>query len=302
MHSSDDEVMAGAVLDRRRLHELGVLLPVRLSALAFFSGRHPLGRPGEGMRFLRTRAFEPGQDNPRDIDRFSPPGELWINEWEAEAQANVTVYADTSASMQFGPKAGLLRLTLLQLTYSLWRASDRVRVALYAEDHEELVAKRNLKAQLEQLMTELGDSTLRRGRDATGLLADLARRRRSFRTDLLFVVSDFVDSIGSVTDVDAWRAVTRQVGCDIVPVVISFELPEQQFGSLRLWDAERGEHRLMFVTPARLAAINGAERERVAGLQRLFRRTGLDCLVLRHDTDVYPELAKLAVWRRKQRN
>ena len=142
MLSSEEEVSAEAILDKRHLQQLGVLLPIRLSALSFFSGRHPLGRAGEGMRFLRTRPYESGQDNPRDIDKFSPPGEYWINEWEAEAQAVVMIYADVSASMQFGPKASLLRLTLLQLTYSLWRASDRVRTSLYHEAKTNLIAQR----------------------------------------------------------------------------------------------------------------------------------------------------------------
>lgn len=93
-----------AILDKRKLQTLGVLLPIRLNALSFFSGRHALGRAGEGMRFLRTRPFEPGEDNPRDIDKFSPPGEVWVNEWEAEAQASVLMFADVSASMSFAPR------------------------------------------------------------------------------------------------------------------------------------------------------------------------------------------------------
>lgn len=302
MRSRPEEAAAAAILDKRRLHELGVLLPIRLSALAFFSGRHPLGRAGEGMRFLRTRPYEPGQDNPRDIDKFSPPGEYWINEWEAEAQANVMIYADISASMQFAPKAGLLHLTLLQLTYSLWRASDRVRVALYKADGEQLVAKRNLKAQLEQLMAELGRAELGAGRAATELLRDVGQNKQPFRNDLVFIVSDFVAARSDAADVQTWRAVTRAISCDVVPIMISFELPERQLGTVRLWDAELGEERLTFVTPGRLAAINDAERIRVAGLERLFRRAGLDCLVLRREHDVYPELAKLATWRRKRRN
>ena len=112
----DDDPAAETLLDKRSLRALGILLPVRLTGLSFFSGRHALGRAGEGMRFLRTRPFESGQDNPRDIDKFSPPGELRINEWEAEAQATIQVFADISASMQFAAKKSLLSMALLQLT------------------------------------------------------------------------------------------------------------------------------------------------------------------------------------------
>lgn len=304
MLTKAEETAAAAMLDKRKLHELGVLLPIRLSALAFFSGRHPLGRAGEGMRFLRTRPFKSGEDNPRDIDKFSPPGEHWINEWEAEAQANVMVFADVSASMQFPPKAGLLNLTLLQLTYSLWRASDRVRTALFAADSYELIAKRNLKIQLEQLVTQLGRVAMQPGRDAVDVLAEFARRKHAVRNDLVFMVSDFAPIAGHADgeDLHTWREVTRHMSCGVVPIVISFELATNQVGAIRLWDPERQEHRLTLLTPTRVAAINATERKRVARLERVFRQSGLDFLVLRREHDVYPELVRLASWRRRRRN
>ena len=302
--SSKDEAAAAAVLDKRKLQSLGVLLPIRLSALSFFSGRHPLGRAGEGMRFLRTRPFESGHDNPRDIDKFSPPGEYWINEWEAEAQASVMIYADVSASMQFGPKAALLHLTLLQLTYSLWRASDRVRTILYHETKQKLVAKRNLKSQLEHLIARLNDDDLQAGQSVIEVLTEHASNKKSVRDDLLFVVSDFCPRTAdsAADDVHDWGVVMRALSCDVVPITISFELAAGRRGAIRLWDAERRQHRLTLMTSSRIAAINAAERARVKALQSLFRRLGLDHLVLRRELDVYPELAKLARWRRRRRH
>ena len=304
MLSSEEEVTGEAILDKRHLQQLGVLLPIRLSALSFFSGRHPLGRAGEGMRFLRTRPYESGQDNPRDIDKFSPPGEYWINEWEAEAQAVVMIYADVSASMQFGPKASLLRLTLLQLTYSLWRASDRVRTSLYHEAKQNLIAKRNLKRQLEHLVLELSNNSLHADQRAVDVLMNHASNRMSARDDLLFLISDFCGPISGQVgdDVRDWRVAIRALPCDVVPIIISFELAAGQRGAIRLWDAEQGTQRLTLLTASRIAAINSAELSRVEALQESFRGLGLDHLVLRRDLDVYPELAKLARWRRRRRN
>ena len=302
--SREDEAAAEAILDKRKLQSLGVLLPIRVSVLSFFSGRHPLGRAGEGMRFLRTRPFESGQDNPRDIDKFSPPGETWINEWEAEAQASVMIYADVSASMLFGSKAALLHLTLLQLTYSLWRASDRVRTTLYHEARQQLVAKRNLRGQLEQLIVELNHSGLQIGRNAIDVLTEHASNRQSARDNLVFLVSDFCPpgADSAADDVRDWRAVTRSLSCDVVPIIISFELAAGKRGAIRLWDAERRQHRLTLLTSSRIAAINAAERTRVEKLQLLYRRLGLDHLVLRREQDIYRELARLARWRRRRRS
>lgn len=297
--TSQDEGAVGA-LDRRRLQALGVLLPIRLTALSFFTGRHPLGRAGEGMRYLRTRPFEPGQDNPREIDKFSPPGEFWINESEAEAQASITLLADVSASMSFGPKAGLLNLALLQLTYSLWRASDRVRTVLFSAEQREEIAERNLKSQLEQSIECLGAANGLRGTNAIDVLAERASTKRSYREDLLFVISDFcpLNDEDEEDEVPEWRSVQRMLTCDVVPVIISFELRSDQYGSIRLWDPERGKQQLTLLTPARIERINRAELRRVDKLQQQFRRLGLDHLVLRRDQDVYPELAQLARWRR----
>ena len=303
MLTREDKPAAKAILDKRKLQSLGVLLPIRLSALSFFSGRHPLGRAGEGMRFLRTRPFESGQDNPRDIDKFSLPGEYRINEWEAEAQAAVMIYADVSASMLFGSKAALLQLTLLQLTYSLWRASDQVRTTLYHEAKQQLIAKPNLRGQLEQLIVELNHGGLQVGRNAIDVLTEHASNRKGARDDLLFIVSDFCPATTdpAADDVHDWRAVMRALSCDVVPITISFELQAGQRGAIRLWDAERRQRRLTLLTSSRIAAINAAERARVEKLQALFRRLGVDHLVLRRELDVYPELARLARWRRKRR-
>ncbi len=303
MPTRDVEAGTEAILDKRVLHALGVLLPVRLSPIAFFSGRHPLGRAGDGMRFLRTRPFEPGQDNPRDIDKFSPPGEYQVNEWEAEARASFMIYADVSASMRFAPKAALTNLTVLQLTYSLWRASDQVRTTLISALHRERIAKRNLKSQLEETIRSLGGAGLAAGVDALQLLEETARGKRSSPDNLMFVVSDFCSTSASTSASlsGSWQSVLRELGCDVVPVIISFELAHDLRGSIRLWDAEEQRSRLTLLTPSRIAAINAAERERVAGLQRLFRRLGLDHLVLNDEHDVYPELARLARWRRRRR-
>lgn len=300
MRSRREDAEAEAVFDKRRLQSLGVLLPIRLNALSFMPGRHPLGRAGEGMRYLRTRAYEPGQDNPRDIDKFSPPGEQWVDEWESEARAFVRICGDVSHSMQFAPNAALRNLTLLQLTYSLWRASDQVRVVLYSADGLQELVEPNLRGQLEQLAGALSADPVGRRRDARDLLEAIAASPRRTHDDLMFVVSDFQavtpEDSGSVAR--QWQQTLRRLSCDVIPVVISFELAREQRGTIKLWDAEKRRQRLTLLTPSRIDRINALERARVEDLEKLFRRLALSCLVLRHERDVYPFLANLARTRR----
>lgn len=303
MPTRDEHPEADAILDKRRLQSLGVLLPIRLHALSFLPGRHPLGRAGDGMRFLRTRTYEPGQDNPRDIDKFSPPGELRINEWEAEAQAIIRVCGDVSASMCFGPKAAIRNLALLQLTYSLWRSSDRVRSVLFSSQDREVIAEKNLKSQLDELSGRLSKNSLLAGLDAFDMLETISADRQAAKEDLVFMVSDYcpVSDDGRRRALEDWRQMLRRMPCEVVHVIISFELPVEQRGAIKLWDPERRSQRLTLLTPSRVDRINESERQRVGDLELLFRGLGVDFLTLRHERDVYPALARLARLRRRRR-
>lgn len=302
MPGNDADLVAEAAVDKRRLDALGVLLPIRLHAFSFLPGRHPLGRAGEGMRFLRARPYEPGQDNPRDIDKFSAQDDPWVNEWESEAQAAIRIYADVSGSMSSEATAAVRNLALLQLTYSLWRASDRVRTVFYGANGDQEIAERNLKSQLDRLAEHLAADPVEPARDVLDVLAELAGRSRASRDDLIFLVSDFHAAGDPLRqrDVRQWRPVLRSLSCDVVPVIVSFELSTHQLGQIKLWDPERNRQRLTLLTPARARCINLQETQRVEELARMFRSLGLDCLVLRHETDVYPALASLARVRRKR--
>jgi uncharacterized protein (DUF58 family) len=292
-----------AILDRRRLQSLGVLLPVRLHAFSFLPGRHPLGRAGDGMRFLRTRPFESGQDNPRDIDKFSPPDKLLITEWESEVQATIRVFGDVSGSMSFGPKAAVRNLALLQLTYSLWRASDRVRTVLFSAEETEELAERNLKSQLETLTDRLSRNPLLPGQDAFDTLEMISDDTKAVKDDLVFMISDYcpVSMRGNLKMPQEWRSMLRRLSCEVVQVIISFELSREQRGAIKLWDPERQNQRLTLLTPSRIDRINEQEGQRVADLEKLFRGLGQDCLTLRRERDVYPSLARLARFRRRRR-
>jgi uncharacterized protein (DUF58 family) len=285
------------VFDRRQLHALGVLIPIELHPLSFLPGRHPLGRPGDGLRFLRTREFEPGEDNPRDVDRFSPPGELWVNEWEAESRASIRLLADFSASMAYPAKAEVQRRLILQLTYSLWRAGERLTVSFFGDRIHAEVRKRNLPAQLQALLRHLASAPNLPGTDIAGVLQSCARDRHAARDDLIFVSSDFL-----TMTVTQWRSAIAQWRYKVIPVVITFELSEEMIGLTKMWDPERRSHRLTLLSRARIRRINQEERARVEELGRLFRSTGLDYIVLSRERDVYMQLVRLARSRRQRSN
>lgn len=284
------------------LHARGVLLPIRFRPVKVFPGRHPLGRTGQGMRLLRTRPYVAGEDNPRDIDRFSPPNERRVMEWEDEAQAAVMLLADVSASMSPPLKAGLRDKCLLQITYSLWRAGDRVGTILFDSSLGEPIAAANLRTQVQKLTGALARVRSCGLTDIAGAVRSYTERGRG-RADLLFVISDFLPSGAGGEDSGMdWRTLPGSLRHHIVPVVISFRISDTSPGMAKLWDPERRKRRLVWLSRHRIRSINARERERVASLAAGFRAAGLDYMVLSDPREIYPELGRLARARRLRKH
>jgi uncharacterized protein (DUF58 family) len=290
-------------IDRQALHALGVLVPIQFHPVKVLPGRHPLGRSGDGMRLLRTRPYVNGEDNPRDIDKFSPPNERRVVEWEDEAQASITLLADVSASMTPAPKAALRNTCLMQLTYSLWRAGDRVSTTFFDSTLQESIQAANLKMQLERLSAALLRRRAETSTDVSAVLAQYLGQFLQRRSDLLFVLSDFVTTQGDELDPEtAWRPVLNQMHRNIVPVIISFEILADTQGSMKVWDEERGSRRLTWFSAARIRHINEQERARVAALLRKFRSVGLDYMMVCNQRNIYPQLTNLARMRRLRKH
>ena len=291
---------ASAIIDRQALHALGVLVPVRFNPVKVLPGRHPLGRAGDGMRLLRTRPYIAGEDNPRDIDKYSPPDEPCVVEWENEAQASIMLLADVSASMAMPDKAALRNACLLQLTYSMWRAGDRVATTLFDNVLHEQIWAPNLKRQMERLVTALTGPHPAGTTDVTSVLQQYLSQARHRHSDLLFVVSDFVNTDqNDIAPAAGWRAILKQMHRNVVPVIVSFEVPNEMQGLVKLYDVERRSRRLTWFSQHRIDRVNREESERVENLINSFRSAGFDYMFVSNQFQIFPQLARLARIRRQ---
>ncbi len=303
MRMSSVPSSAASIIDRDALHALGVLVPIRFQPVKMLPGRHPLGRAGDGMRLLRTRTFVPGEDNPRDIDKFSPPGNLQVVEWEDEAQASITLLVDRSASMDSNLKVAARNTCIVQLIYSLWRAGDRVGLAFFDTDVREQIRAANLRSQLQQTVQALRKPHPGSKTDVSSALDAFVRHDRRRHSNLLFVVSDFVTANGDAFRPEVeWRDAINEIKQNIVPVIVSFELAPDTEGLMKVCDAERPARRLARFSRERVRRINLEESARVASLVRRFRAARLDCMTVVHQRDIYPQLAALARVRRRRKN
>jgi len=303
MHTISRDEDSGTVIDRETLQALGVLIPIRLSPLKFLPGRHPLGRAGSGLRFLRTRPYQAGEDNPKDIDKFSPRNERMVIEWEEEVQAGVMLFADVSASMSLPMKQSLRNAVLVQLTYSLWRAGDRVGTIFFSSTIHQTVKAANLKTQMERLSSALTRVSAPATTDISGVMCQYLNQGRRYCPDLLFVVSDFVSTQENSLHIDyEWQSVLNSLRHNLIPVVITFEIPTGIRGMVKLWDPERRSRRLTWFSSNRVSEVNREERSRVAALVQKFRSAGLDYLIISSQREIYPQLSNLARQRRGRKN
>lgn len=284
-------------MKRESPHALGVLVPIRFSPVKVLPGRHPLGRAGEGMRMLRARPYVQGEDNPRDIDKYSPPGDRQVIEWEDEAQASITLLVDVSASMAVALKAPVRDACVSQFLYSLWRAGDRVGVVLFDKIVRETIRAANLRSQMALTALALSRAPALHGTDVSAALNAFVHRDQRRHSHLLFVISDFLGE-ASAGPASGWRTSINELERNVVPVIVSFRIPENSEGLIRLRDAESGARRLAFLDRQRIRRINRAERKRVRRLARQFRAIGLEALTVFGRQDAYPELARLARVRR----
>lgn len=303
MHITPRHKRDPSVIDRDALLALGVLMPIKLSPLKFLPGRHPLGRAGSGLRYLRTRQFQQGEDNPRDIDKFSPPGDRQVIEWEEEAQSSITILADTSSSMDIPFKSSLRNASIMQLTYSLWRAGDVVKTILFSSELHNEIKAANLKTQMDRLSGSLSNIVVHNETDISTVLKNYMHKVSRNVPDLIFLVSDFVSMQNKNFQLDAkWQQVVNRLRHNLIPVIISFEVGSGVGGMLKVWDPERQTRRLTWFSSSRVRKINLEEKQRVEALKNTFRSVGMDCMVINNQRNIYPQLAQLARIRRRRKN
>jgi uncharacterized protein (DUF58 family) len=282
------------------LQKLGVLVPLRFQPLRVRPGRHALGRAGDGMRLLRSRPYVAGEDNPRDIDKFSPLTRPEVIEWEHEARATIGLLCDTSASTASALIAPLRDLCALQLTYSLGRAGDRVVLSLFDDAIRQRVEAANLAGQMRMSAERLDSAEPRRATDIDAVIRDYARINARSMPQLTFILSDFCG-----IDADAlprWLK-TAMPTCyrTVVPVVLSYSMPETLRGAMKVSDAESSGRRLIRLSKSRIRAINAGERERAASIVQACRCAGIDAFPVTRQRDVFPALVEFSKRRRGRR-
>jgi len=246
---------------------------------------------GRGMDFEELREYMPG-DEVRDIDwnvtyRMGRP---FVKRYREERELAMVLALDVSASSAFGSahrsKREFAAEIAATLAISATRSSDKVALLLFSDQIELFLPPRKGRRHILRLIREmLSFEPKKRGTNIPAALAFL--NHVIHRRSMVFLLTDFLHSFGAgASPRGANRDTLQEIGLtnarhDLVCIHLhdprESELPSA--GLLTLEDAETGEllevdsHRA--VIRDRFSRINA---ERLAELDRAFRRAGVDTL------------------------
>ncbi len=201
----------------------------------------PARGKGGKTEFRDHRLYAEGDDLGRlDWNVYGRLGELHIKRFQADADVEILIRLDVSASMSFGPKDQMARRLVAGLCFGLCAQQRPVRVETVASElsvvgpcvRREADALRMLEA-LEALPTPAGILNSR---------TFVMRRGPQAKNQLIYLISDFLDDID--TSYDGFGAKEGQLGisCAMFAVLAHEERDPKPGGRVRLVDYEgRGD-------------------------------------------------------------
>jgi uncharacterized protein (DUF58 family) len=269
---------------------------------SLFTGEYRSVFKGQGMEFAEVREYLPG-DEVRAIDwnvtaRMRRP---FVKRYVEERELTVMLAVDLSGSERFGTtrrfKAEAATELAAVLAMSAVRNNDRVGTLLFSDRIELVVPPRKGRRHALRVIRDLlAHTPAGRGTDLAGALAYLTRLLKH-RT-IIFVVSDFV--------APPFERELRLLAQRHDVVAVSVEDPGERrlpnVGVVRLMDPETG--RLIAVdTSARVVRVAYDRRiaEERHARRQMFRRLGIDEVVLTTEGDVVEPLLKFFRGRERRR-
>ncbi len=269
---------------------------------------------GRGMDFEELREYIPG-DEVRDIDwnvtyRMGRP---FVKRFREERELAMVLALDVSGSSAFGSgkhsKREFAAEIAATLAISATRSSDKVALLLFSDQVELFLPPRKGRRHILRLIREmLFCEPKHRGTNIPGALAFL--NHVVHRRSIVFLLTDFLHSFGTTAGrSNGSRDTLQELGLtnarhDLVCIHLhdprESRLPSA--GLLTLEDAETGE--LLEVDSNRPVIRDRFSRtnaERLAELDRAFRRAGVDTLSFSTAEPYAPMLQRFFETRRGRR-
>ena len=256
-----------------------------------FGGQYHSVFKGRGMNFEDVRAYNPG-DEVRFIDRnvTARTGDLHVKNFTEERELTVVLVVDVSASGAFGSvsqsKRELAAEVASVLAFSAVGNRDKVGLLLFTDTVELFLPPQKGRGHVLRIIREvLFYQPKGRRTDVAAALEYL--NKVVTRRAVVFLLSDFQSA-----DFSRPLSVTSQRHDLVaVPVVDPLEEELPDIGRVSLEDAETGAIYEVNTSDRRVrtAFVNAVATRRDA-LAALLRRSRVDAITLRTDTDYLPAM------------
>jgi uncharacterized protein (DUF58 family) len=269
---------------------------------------------GQGMNFEEVREYQPG-DEVRAIDwnvtaRMNHP---FVKKFVEERELTLMLLVDVSGSGRFGSVSQSKRELAAEigsvLAFSAIRNSDKVGLILFTDEVEKFIPPRKGRRHVLRVIREiLFFEPGRRGTDLQQAL-DFLNRVTPHRA-IAVILSDFLGRDPSARAADSAfqipRSALRQANRrhDVVAVQVSdrHERLLPAVGRLLLEDAESGDVvEVNTNDPQTRTAFELRQRRHQEELERTFRTSGVDAILLRTDEPYAGALGRFFETREKRR-
>jgi len=253
-----------------------------------FAGEYHSVFKGRGIEFDEVRPYQPGDDiRTIDWNVTARTGDPYVKRYIEERELTVMLAVDASGSGDFGSSTRFKRDLAAELTAVLAFAAttnnDKVGLIIFTDQIELIVPPRKGRKHVLRMVRELlAFQPQQRGTDIKLALDTLNRLLK--RRGIIFLVSDFIAEPEQYRR--ALTVTNRRHDMVAVELCDPLEMQIADVGVIALEDAETGE--LTWVDTSHRAWRNGFQQhaaETRQNRQRLFKRSGIDQVVIMTDDD-----------------
>ena len=271
----------------------------RKAARDIFAGQYHSAFKGRGMEFSEVREYQFG-DDVRFIDWnvSSRLGRLFIKQFVEERELTIILAIDLSASLQFvsagkSKKDIAVELSAL-IAFTAMLNNDKVGLLIFTDRVEMFVPPKKGRTHLLRLIRDISEFQPQGRRTAIGgamaYLTSLLKKKA-----VVFLISDFLDDHFDT----ALKIASRKHDLIAVTIHDRRELDPPQRGMFQLQDLESGaDIHVDFGRASVRAETQDIQRRRSARLAELFRKYGIDSIVIDSESEVEKPLFELFTKRR----
>jgi uncharacterized protein (DUF58 family) len=261
-----------------------------------FAGEYHSAFKGRGMAFSEVREYQFGDDI-RNIDwnvtaRYNHP---YVKIYEEERELTVMLLIDVSGSSNFGTFEKMKKNVITEisaiLSFSAIQNNDKIGVIFFSDTIEKFIPPKKGRSHILRIIRELIDFQARHTQtditEAVRYLTNAIKKRCT-----AFIISDFMDD-NPALDLALSIANNKH---DLVALTIYDERERElpPIGMIKLKDAETGKYLWLDSSSRRIRRIySDFWKNRMAGLDKRFKRCGIDYVSVSTNEDYVKSLMSL---------